>query len=109
MNSTMTTNEKKAAKVHQQVDPKNQTELQEKRLEKLVINTLGKPKEFSQIRVTNVYSDKWRVDIFCSFTTAGELLTTKSLRITDSFFIIFRDNEIFSSSPPLEPKYKQEN
>ena len=106
MNNTMTTNEKKAAEVRQQVDPKDQVEPQEKRLEKIVINTLGKPKEFSQIRVKNVYSDRWRVDIFCSFVTEGEMLTTKSVRITDSFFIVFRDNEIFSVDPPLEPKYK---
>ena len=110
MNSTMTpTNEKKTKEVHQKVDPKSQAKLRQQKLERLVINTLGKPKEFSQIRASNVYSDRWRVDIFCSFTTAGEMLTTKSLRITDSFFIIFRDNEVFSSSPPLEPKYKQEN
>ena len=107
MNNTMTpANEKKTEKVHQKVDPKNQVGSQEKKIEKLVLNTLGKPKEFSQIRARNVYSDRWRVDIFCSFTVAGEMLTTKSVKITDSFFIIFRDNDIFSSNPPLEPKYK---
>ena len=93
--------------VHQQIDPNEGARLLEAKVEKLVIDILGKPKYFSQIRARNVYSDRWRVDIYCEIPKQRGLTDIPSTEISDSFFIVFRDNEIFRSNPPLKPKYKK--
>tara|TARA_R110002020_G_scaffold333471_1_gene548843 strand:+ start:429 stop:740 length:312 start_codon:yes stop_codon:yes gene_type:complete len=94
----------KVSEVHQKVDSKDIREAQKKKLEAIVFDLLGKPKYLSLIRLSNVYSDRWRVDIYCETPIKGQFMP--QTKITDSFFIIFRDNEIFSSDPAIEPKYK---
>ena len=101
------TSEKKVASVHQQINPEDRARLLEAKVEKLVIDILGKPKYFSQIRARNVYSDRWRVDIYCEVPRQRGLTDIPSTEISDSFFIVFRDDEIFRSDPPLEPKYNK--
>ena len=101
------TGEKKVAGVHQKINPEDKAKLLEQKVEKLVIDILGKPKYFSQIRARNVYSDRWRVDIYCEVPRQGGLTNMPSTEISDSFFIVFRNNEIFRSDPPLKPKYKK--
>ena len=106
MIDTPVENKNKAKALHQEVDPSKIKSQQKDKLKSIVMDSLGKPKYFSQIRLSNVYSDRWRVDIFCDIPVEGRLSGIPDTKITDSFFIIFRDNEIFSSDPVIEPKYK---
>ena len=96
----------KAKDLHQKVDPSKMKDQQKEKLKSIVMESLGKPKYLSLIRLSNVYSDRWRVDIYCDMPVEGRLSGIPDTKITDSFFIIFRDNEIFSSDPVIEPKYK---
>jgi hypothetical protein len=80
--------------------PKN--ELQEK-VARNVLNALGTPPGFLQIKACNVYDNRWRVDIWARQKQETEGVITKT-HIPDSFFCIVDDagNLI---SPQIEKKY----
>ena len=91
--------------LHQNIDADSVSNKKAEMLEGLVWDSLGKPKNLLKIRCSNVFSDRWRVDIYCTFPREGGLTQMPDVKISDSFFIIFRDNEIFSSDPQIEKKY----
>jgi len=109
MNSTPIKPKSKTKKnksvLHQDIDADSVSNKKAEILEGLVWNSLGKPNNLLKIRCTNVFSDRWRVDIYCTFPREGGLTQMPDVKISDSFFIIFRDNEIFSSDPKIEKRY----
>jgi hypothetical protein len=67
----------------------------------------GRPKNFHSIRASNVFDNKWRVDVFCHIQVDTELTSVTNLRIDYSYFIaVSGDGEILSSSPDIDPKNK---
>lgn len=50
-----------------------------------VLNALGMPPGFQKIRATNVYDNRWRVDVFQK-SKGGEGMVTRT-HICDSFFL----------------------
>ena len=67
----------------------------------------GRPKNFHSIRASNVFDNKWRVDVFCHHELEAELMSVTNLRIDYSYFIaVSGDGEILSSSPDIDPKNK---
>lgn len=64
----------------------------------MVVNILGKPKDFIKADAINVYDNRWRVNIWAKGPNGA--------KISDTFFIKFTDGQIISSDPPLNVKYE---
>ena len=67
-------------------------------LSKEVMERLGTPPDFHQIKVKNVFGNNWRVDVWTR-TDAGSGV------ITDSFYIKLNDDDEIVS-PEIKRKYK---
>jgi len=80
-----------------------------KHQDKLVVNAvmslLGKPKNLHHVRAHNVFSDRWRVDVWCSHERDLETSFSSELLIDYSYFIRFdnESNEIINSDPEIKP------
>jgi hypothetical protein len=62
----------------------------------LVFEHLGRPREITFARASNVFDNRWRVSIWSG----------NPQRCTDSFFLVLNDDgTIKTSNPPLERKY----
>ena len=68
-----------------------------------VLKKLGKPSSLEQIKITNVYGDKWRVNVYIDFKK-GEG-TTKGNIISDSFFCTVKKDGKFTYKPKIVKKY----
>ena len=67
----------------------------------------GRPKNFHSIRASNVFDNKWRVDVFCHHELETELMSVTNLRIDYSYFIaVTVAGEIISSNPEIDPNNK---
>jgi|TARA_R110002020_G_scaffold421371_2_gene630439 hypothetical protein len=77
---------------------------QDKLVVNAVISLLGKPKDLDHVRAHNVFSDRWRVDVWCSHQSDPESFSSELL-IDYSYFIRFdnESNEIISSDPEIKP------
>lgn len=73
------------------------------KVEKQVLEQLGKPPGFIQIRAKHVFDDKFRVDVWADANNSNSFY--RGRRIVDSFFIKASAKGIISSSPPIEKKY----
>lgn len=68
------------------------------KLEKSVLEQLGKPKEFKKIKAVHIDGKFFRVNVWCE--------SEKGDRITDSFFIKYTEDEgIMTSSPQIKKRY----
>tara|TARA_B100001939_G_scaffold55410_1_gene44577 strand:+ start:1973 stop:2281 length:309 start_codon:yes stop_codon:yes gene_type:complete len=63
----------------------------------------GKPKNFHSIRASNVFDNKWRVDVFCERQIQGETTSVTNTTIDYSYFIsVDEDNNIVKSEPEID-------
>lgn len=71
-----------------------------------VINKLGKPKNLNFIRASNVFVNRWRVDVWCTYDSALTIMATKCSKIFHSYFIHVDDHgKIVKSSPEIKKEY----
>lgn len=96
---------KKNQPMHQQVDDVDISGMQEA-ISKKVLKKLGKPPNFFKIDVHHLWSNKWRVNVWCIGRGTGEGLgVVPTFSIDDSFFVeISKDNRM-SSTPRIVKKY----
>jgi len=78
-------------------------------LDKLVINAviskLGKPKNLFQVSAKNLWSNRWRVDVWCVHEVETECMVVKNHKIDYSYFIKYDEElgTIVSCNPEIEP------
>ena len=78
-------------------------------LDKLVINAvvskLGKPKNLDFIRASNVFDNRWRVDVWGEYDSTKTDVIVKCSKIDYSYFIRYDEEsgKIISSSPEIKP------
>ena len=76
--------------------------------DKLVINaviaSLGKPKNLHHATATNVFNNRWRVNLWCSHDKQLDVSVTSVLLIDYSYFITWdnESNDIISSDPEIQ-------
>jgi hypothetical protein len=68
-----------------------------------VLNNLGTPPGYYQTKATNVYDNRWRVDIWTTVQQSNLGCIAKTI-ITDSFFVV-ADEKGNVVSPIIEKKY----
>jgi len=66
-------------------------------LKKLVLQILGKPKDFLKIDAIHLYDNRYRINVW----TRGE----SGAKISDNFFVKSNDGTILSCDPVLNKKY----
>ena len=75
-------------------------------VEEQVIARLGKPTELNFIRASNVFDNRWRVDVWCFFDSVETIMPTKSSDIKHSYFIRTDEHgKITDSSPEIIKEY----
>jgi hypothetical protein len=93
---------------NQHEEPKVKKEVKDESKSKSVINKvfekLGKPPNFFKSTVTNVYLNRYRVNIMV--TKPSDLVGFKHAETSDSFFLhISPEGEIVYANPPIIRKY----
>ena len=74
----------------------------------LILALLGKPNDLNMVTSRQVGELYYRVNVYCNYIAKGECLDWPDIRITDSFYVGYRDGEIFYCNPPIEKKYNKE-
>ena len=75
-------------------------------VEEQVIAKLGKPTELNFVRASNVFDNRWRVDVWCYFDSTVTIMPTKSSNIKHSYFIhVDEHGKIIDSSPEINKEY----
>ena len=71
-----------------------------------VLNKLGKPKNLNFIRASNIFENRWRVDVWCYFDSTETIMPTKCSKIFHSYFIrTGTDGQIIYSNPEIKKEY----
>ena len=84
-------------------------------IDKLVINAvvskLGKPKNLDFIRASNVFDNRWRVDVWGSHDSTTTDVVVKYSKIDYSYFIRYDEEagQIISCDPEIEPIKEKDN
>jgi len=75
-------------------------------VEEQVITKLGKPPELNFIRASNVFNNRWRVDVWCYFDSEETIMPSKCSNIKHSYFIhVDEHGKITNSSPEINKEY----
>jgi len=82
---------------------KNSNANADKVIEK-ILNRLGKPPYLHHVDATNVYSNKWRVNVWTEDVAPG--MVAKSYEIKHSFFCELTDSGSLKVTPKIERLYK---
>tara|TARA_R110000751_G_scaffold227971_3_gene329712 strand:+ start:333 stop:635 length:303 start_codon:yes stop_codon:yes gene_type:complete len=69
------------------------------RVVSMVLDLLGEPTHYFGTTVRNVFSDKWRVNVWTQHWNPD--MTTPTHRIAHSFFLTIQNGEIVCSVPPI--------
>ncbi len=71
-----------------------------------VLNKLGKPKNLDFIRASNIFENRWRIDVWCHFDSTVTIMPTKCSKIFHSYFVrTDTDGQIIYSNPEIEKEY----
>ena len=71
-------------------------------VEEQVIGKLGKPKNLNFIRASNIFDNRWRVDVWCYYDSTETMTPTQCSKIYYSYFIHADDDgEITKSNPEI--------
>ena len=65
----------------------------------MVLDLLGKPAHYFGTTVTNVFEDKWRVNVWTQHWSSVRV--TPRHEIAHSYFLTIQNGEIVSSDPPI--------
>jgi|TARA_R110000744_G_scaffold334755_1_gene440105 hypothetical protein len=72
-----------------------------------LLNRLGRPEKLNFIKASNVFDNKWRVDVWCYFDSTETIMATQSCKILHSYFIhADAYGKIIESSPEITKIYK---
>lgn len=82
---------------------KNSNANADKVIEK-ILNRLGKPPYLHHVDATNVYSNKWRVNVWIEDVAPG--MVAKTYEIKHSFFCELTDSGSLKVTPKIERLYK---
>ena len=69
-------------------------------IEEQVITKLGKPKNLNFIKASNIFDNRWRVDVWCYFDSTETIVATKCSKIYYSYFIHADDDGKITKSNP---------
>ena len=89
----------------QKPKPKTKPETQESTYERdqavvgMVLDLLGKPAHYFGTTVTNVFEDKWRVNVWSQHWSSVRV--TPVNKISHSYFLTIQNGEIVHSNPPI--------
>ena len=78
-------------------------------LDKLIINAviskLGKPSNLFKVSAKNLWSNRWRVDVWCTHQVETECMAVENYKIDYSYFIKYDEDSgtIVSCNPEIEP------
>jgi ketosteroid isomerase-like protein len=75
---------------------------EERLLVQQVLARLGRPRNLHRIDARKVWGDRYRVNVYCADETDRPV---KTVSMTDSFFVTFRDGEL-ASNPPIARRYE---
>ena len=79
-------------------------------LEKKVLKKIGKIEGFHKIRASNVFSNCWRVDIWCSHEPKDEECIMPIVSIEYSYIITLnKNNRIAKSDPKIGVRFDERN
>ena len=96
---------KQSEQMHQSVEGVKKEEL-ESFVKEQVINKLGKPKNLHFIRASNIFENRWRIDVWCYFDSKETIMPTKCSKIFHSYFAhTDTDGQIIYSNPEIEKEY----
>ena len=65
----------------------------------MVLDLLGKPHHYFGTTVTNVFEDKWRVNVWTQHWSSVRV--TPVNHISHSYFLTIQNGEIVHSNPPI--------
>ena len=71
----------------------------DERVVSMVLGLLGKPVHYFGTTVTNVFDDKWRVNVWTQHWSSVRV--TPSYEIAHSYFLTIQNGEIVHSNPPI--------
>jgi len=75
-------------------------------VEEQVLNRLGTPSNLNFIRASNVFDNRWRVDVWCYHEVEGTLSSTSNSKIDYSYFIhADEQGKIINSSPEIKKEF----
>ena len=71
-----------------------------------VLNKLGKLKNLDFIRASNIFENRWRIDVWCYFDSTVTIMPTKCSKIFHSYFAhTGPDGQIIYSNPEIKKEY----
>ena len=75
-------------------------------VEQQVITKLGKPPNLKFVRASNVFDNRWRVDVWCNYDSTQTMMKTQCSHIFHSYFIhVDEHGKITKSSPEIIKEY----
>ena len=69
-------------------------------VEEQVTTKLGKLKNLNFIRASNIFDNRWRVDVWCYYDSTQTIVATKCSKIYYSYFIHTDDDGKITKSNP---------
>ena len=71
-----------------------------------VTEGLGSPKNLNFIRASNVFDNRWRVDVWCYYNSTNTIMPTKCSNIFHSYFVhVDGHGKITKSDPEIKKEY----
>ena len=75
-------------------------------VEQQVITKLGKPTKLNFVRASNIFDNRWRVDVWCYYDSTKTIMTTQCSHIFHSYFIYVDEHgKITKSDPEIKKEY----
>jgi len=75
-------------------------------VEEQVLHRLGKPDNLNFIRASNVFDNRWRVDVWCYHDVEGTLSQLNSSKIEYSYFVhTDEQGKIIKSDPQIDKEF----
>ena len=90
--------------MHQSVNPENK---EDHKVREKILNRLGRPSDLFMVDVKNVYSNKWRINVWCDKSPEDKDCTVKSKELRHSFFCSMTEGGTLRCKPKIEKLYRQ--
>jgi len=75
-------------------------------VEQQVLTKLGKPENLNFVKASNVFDNRWRVDVWCYYDSTKTIMKTQCSHIFHSYFIHADEHgKITKSSPEIKKEY----
>tara|TARA_B100000809_G_scaffold235387_1_gene253552 strand:- start:385 stop:735 length:351 start_codon:yes stop_codon:yes gene_type:complete len=75
-------------------------------IEQQVVTKLGQPPSLNFVRASNIFDNRWRVDVWCNYDSTETIVKTKCSHIFHSYFIhVDKHGKITKSDPEIKKEY----